>query len=179
MQTIITPLATWLYLLIFLPPALFLHLRSRRRMSTVDAEKSLAKRSKWASVSLAVLYYLLIVALIAMQSLVLARLVAANLGIGLLPFTYVGLLVALGVHIWVQRTPGGGSLVAANTLWWVVLAAVLIVTVVGVSKEGLRSTTNAHSEEEYPYTDRITDDATMVGVSFVVAMLEVGSYFLK
>lgn len=109
-----------------------------------------------------------------MQSLVLARMSAAHLGIGLLPFTYIGLVVAPVLHFLTGHgfSKHGLLLVAANAAWWFLLAVVTIVSVAAVAKEGKGSRSMAYAELKYPYSDEITDEATMVAVEIILGILE-------
>jgi hypothetical protein len=126
---IVEPLATWIFL------ALMLVLLAKRLSNSSDGHPRRGQLSSFnppdpagdgARVRrggvLAVLFYVLIVALLAVVSLELARLVVAQLGVGLLPFTYVGVLGALA-----NRLAWASSRLArlVNVAFWVLLAAAM------------------------------------------------------
>lgn len=126
------------------------------------------KRRSKAQLGLSILYFLLLLAQIAMCVLEIARLSLADLGIGLLPFTIVTLLVA-GL---LRLTRGLGGRVRgwrwANLGVWVALAATEGVKLAGEIKEG----TDARKATKYPEADEITDVAVMIGVYVVLSILE-------
>ena len=99
----------------------------------------------------------------------IVRLSLAHLGIGLLPFTFVALILAAGVRF----TGGlGGRIVGWNYLQlalWISLAVTNGVKVAEENKEG----TGARKGSKYPVADEITDVSVMIGVYAVLAVLEV------
>ena len=115
------------------------------------------------------LYYLLLLAQIAMCVLEMTRLSLAELGIGLLPFTLVTLLVAGGLRI----TDGFGGRVRGwrwiNVGVWIALAVTNGVKLA----EGLKEGVDARKGTKYPEADQITDVAVMIGVYVVLLILEV------
>ena len=98
----------------------------------------------------------------------IVRLSLAGLGIGLLPFTFVGLAIAglmratLGlrekIHIWRWLNIG----------LWVALAATNSVKIAQEVKEG----TDARKGSKYPVVDQLTDVAVMVGVYTMLVLIE-------
>jgi hypothetical protein len=121
---------------------------------------------------LAIIYYLLILAMLAMVSLEMARLVVAELGIGLLPFTYVGVLIALANRIaWRSRTVG-----LVSALYWIMLAAAMALKVAAEQAEQMGPEIRAQGvgvQGMYPTSDEVLDNSVMVGVELVLAVLEV------
>jgi hypothetical protein len=121
-----------------------------------------------------VLYYFFLVALIAMISLEIARLVDAQLGIGLLPFTYVGILLAAGLHLVMSRqTTSELRLVKCfNAVYWLLLAVVFAIKVATEVKEGLHSRDNVMPQDNYKVVDEVTDVAVMIFLAAVLVLLE-------
>ncbi|KAG7006510.1 hypothetical protein G7Y79_00014g036850 [Physcia stellaris] len=188
LDVILVPLCTWLYFLALLSSfgLCLSHQGTRRSLGRQDSDgynayvdANTAKRqplwppwkgrSKIYTTSL-ILYYLLIIAQFLMCILEIVRLSLAQLGIGLLPFTFVALIV-------------GGSMRASMGLrgkvmmwrWlnvglWVALAITNSVKIAQEVKEG----TAARKGSKYPVVDQLTDVSVMVGVYTVLAMLEIG-----
>jgi hypothetical protein len=105
--------------------------------------------------------------MLAMFSLELARLSLAKLGVGLLPFTYVGILAAAAVHlVWHRRI-----MRAASALFWVMLAVAMSIKVAAYAREG--GGTRTGTQHKYPVSDEITDNAVMIGVEGFLALGEV------
>ena len=103
-----------------------------------------------------------------MCTLEIVRLSLAHLGFGLLPFTYVTLLLAL----WVYWTKGIGGRVQPwrylNVGAWAALAVVNAVKLAEEVKEGV----DTRKETKYPMVDQVTDVAVMVVVYAVLIGLE-------
>lgn len=99
----------------------------------------------------------------------ITRLSLAHLGIGLLPFTFVGLLVAAMLRF----TDGMGGRVRgwrwANLALWVVLAGMNGVKIAEEVKEGI----DTRKGTKYPESDEVIDVSVMVGVYAALAVLEV------
>lgn len=117
----------------------------------------------------AVLYHLLLLAQLLMCILEIVRLSLAHLGIGLLPFTFVTLVVAAAVRF----TDGlGGRMVGwryLNVGVWIALAVADGVKVAEEVKEGV----GMRKGSKYPVSDEITDVSVMIGVYAVLTVLEV------
>ena len=109
LDIILIPLCTWLYLfaLLILSVVSFMHNRRKRTRSNnippagqteAKAAQSLRQeyiaRKRKLHITGLVLYYFLLTAVTALTALEIARLKKADLGIGLLPFTFVTLLFA-------------------------------------------------------------------------------------
>ena len=115
------------------------------------------------------LYGLLILAQALMCTLEIVRLSLALIGIGLLPFTYVGLLVAFALRFSQRlRRPIQNWRWASLSLW-VSLAVANGVKLSGELKEGI----NLRKGTKYPMIDQITDVAVMIGVLVFLSVLEV------
>ncbi|KXH69555.1 hypothetical protein CSAL01_10435 [Colletotrichum salicis] len=152
--------------------------------TSIPVTKSPSVAIKIASI----IYYILIVATLAMVSLEIARLIVAQLGIGLLPFTYVGILAALALHVAAASTTTasrlGGLRVysgdarwrwtvkGVNILYWVMLMCVMAIKVASQAEEQNVLGIRTGQQAQYPISDSITDNATMVGVELVLSILE-------
>ena len=182
LDVIVEPLPTWIFLalLLALLPVRLSGLRRQRRVrpsfsfnpdAQRKSESGSAAHRGVLSRALAVLYYLLIIAMVAMVSLELARLVAAELGIGLLPFTYVGVLAAVATRLtWRSRTA-----VLVNVLYWVMLAAAMALKTAAEQEEQMgpdARVKNVTTQGMYPSSDEVIDNAVMVGVEVLLAVLE-------
>ena len=100
----------------------------------------------------------------------IVRLSLAHLGIGLLPFTFVAIILA-GV---MRLTRGLQGRVLgwrwANLALWVALAVMDGVKIAEEVKEGM----GARKGTKYPVVDEVTDVGVMVGVYVVLGVLEIG-----
>ena len=116
-----------------------------------------------------ILYFLFILAATGMCVLEITRLDLANLGIGLLPFTFVTLITAAAV----RYTKGLGSRSfgwrLTNLGAWIALAVTNGVKVAEEAKEG----TGARKGSGYPMSDQLTDVSVMVGVYTILVLLEI------
>lgn len=108
--------------------------------------------------------------MLAMVSLEIARLDIAELGIGLLPFTYVGVIVAGVGHVLTEKR---ASIVRGlGVLYWLMLAVAMALKVAAlVEEEGTHNRVEVASK--YPLGDEVTDLSVMLGVEIVLALLEV------
>lgn len=99
----------------------------------------------------------------------IVRLSLANLGIGLLPFTFVTLLMAAVVRF----TRGLRGRIAGwryvDVAVWIALAVTNGVKVAEERKEGL----GARKGSKYPVSDEVTDVSVMIGVYAVLVLLEI------
>ncbi|KAI4252447.1 MAG: hypothetical protein LQ352_004295 [Teloschistes flavicans] len=179
LDTILIPLCTWLYLLSL---ALIFALPTRRAVATTNpsldldtlandhAVKPLARHRRKLRLVLTVLYYGLLLAQTLMCVLEIVRLSLAHLGVGLLPFTFVTLLVAGALRV----TRGLKGRMVGGWRWatvgvWIALAVANGVKVAEEVKEGA----GTRKGSKYPEADEITDVAVMVGVYAVLMVLEV------
>lgn len=153
---------------IFIISALFKS-NAWRRSSPGDDISKLPKMHGKVHRAFKVLYGLLILAQALMCTLEIVRLSLALLGIGLLPFTYVGLLIAFALRF-SQRFRGPIQKWRwASLFLWVSLAVANVVKLSGELKEGI----NSRKGTKYPMIDQITDIAVMIGVFVVLGVLEV------
>lgn len=178
LDTVLVPLCTWLYLLVVVVLAASGARRAtgvhRAHKTSDDVEvDGLAdgghKRSRGiAHKAFSILYYLLLLAQVLMCVLEITRLSLAHLGIGLLPFTFVSLILAFALHF----TRGLKGRVLgwkwANVAVFIALAVTNGVKIAEEVKEG----TQQRKGSKYPESDEITDVAVMVGVYAALATLE-------
>ena len=180
LDVIVEPLTTWTFLLLLLA-LLPMRLAARRshttrlskaeRSSTVADHSSRHQKPSIISRVLSVLYYVLIVAMIAMLSLEIARLIVAELGIGLLPFNYLGIILVLLNRItWKSKT----SRLANIFFWTVLLITTALKTAAEQSEQDspYRRVKGITTQGQYPTSDEALDNAIMVGVQLVLATLE-------
>lgn len=103
------------------------------------------------------------------MTLEIVRLELIHFGIGLLPFVYVGLIVAAGLY-WSEGVKGrvrGWQVI--NAVIWIGGIVMSVVKVVGLTKEGIDS----RKGSKYPLSDQVTDIAVMAGVYAAITILEV------
>jgi hypothetical protein len=196
LDTILVPLCTWLYLLaLIIPFPIFLFTRRpdckiyivpRESPKATEAgadtdpntelstAKPLPRRRSPCHMVLQVLYYLLILAQILMCILEITRLSLASLGIGLLPFTIVGILIAGLVHLFSTRfrdKSSRGWTKVLNTAYWTALVVVEVLKIVEETKEGV----GTRKGTKYPMSDEVIDVGVMVGVYVALAVLELAT----
>jgi hypothetical protein len=108
-----------------------------------------------------------------MVTLEIVRLSLIYYGIGLLPFSYVALIIGFILHATnglkgrIERRMWRG----ANTFVWVGLLAVSVVKTAGLvmmENNGIYRTGS-----KYPMSDQVIDVGVMAGVYLVIAVLEV------
>ena len=178
LDTILVPLCTWLYLLVVVVLAALGARRSpgirRAHKTSEDVEvDGLADRGHKrghgiAHKAFSILYYLLLLAQVLMCVLEITRLSLAHLEIGLLPFTFVSLILAFALHLtrgFRGRVPGWKW---ANLAVFIALAITNGVKIAEEVKEG----TQQRKGSKYPESDEIIDVAVMVGVYAALAILE-------
>jgi hypothetical protein len=108
-----------------------------------------------------------------MQTVEVVRLCLEYFGVGLLPFSYVGLVFGLVVHATngLRGRIQGFMWIASNTLLWVGLMIVNLVktaALVQMEKRGIYRT-----DTKYPISDWVTDAAVMAGLYLFLAVLEI------
>lgn len=182
------PLVSWIYLLlsfIVLLPLLFISFGRNQRRYPEGPEggkeeiAAPARSRKVLRTIFRVLYYFLILALVAMISLEIARLVDAQLGIGLLPFLYPAYIFAAGFRAvvdfkWVATGRKYGVVVkVVNELFWLMLIVVFAIKVGAYSLQGLNSRDGRSPVDNYKVVDEVTDVGVMIGVALVLAVMEV------
>jgi len=191
LDTILVPLCAWLYLLA-LVILLVLHSQRPRNVtnqfSSTLSSKFYSSSNQTADVgvnalsdgdqrrrhskthtALSILYLLLVLAQILMCILEIVRLSLTHLGAGLLPFTFVTLVIASTLRL----TQGFRGRIKgwrwANLAVWIALAVANGVKIAEEVKEG----TGARKGSKYPVSDEITDVSVMIGVYAALAVLEV------
>ena len=182
-DVIVEPLATWIYLLLAIPLLVLSSIVVFDSTTSKPVNPS-DNNSPWPAspshkrwrVVLWTVYAFFIVALLAMVSLEIARLVTAELGIGLLPFTYAGILLAVALHA--LNSVGNKSRTfkymakGANLLYWMMLVVVFAIKVATYVKEGVDSRNNIYPVDQYKVSDEVIDVSTMIGVAVVLAIVE-------
>ncbi len=192
LDTILIPLYSWLYLIAILTlfalfsrqarasytqPSKF-HMvhgfRSHKKTADIDIQEESAlevPRRRYGKIHLvfSILYYLLLLAQILMCVLEIVRLSLAHLGIGLLPFTFVAIIVAGAMRLTrgVQGRVRGWRW--ANLALWIALAITNGVKIAEEVKEG----TGMRKGTKYPVVDELTDVSVMIGVYAVLGILEI------
>lgn len=190
LDTILVPLCTWLYLAALIALAVigtrrltgaphqssgrFSGSRFHSNKTTGDVEineyetEDQSRRHGKMHKALSILYYLLLLAQALMCILEIVRLSLTHLGVGLLPFTFIPLIVAAALRF----TNGLSGRIFGwrylNLAVWIALAVTNGVKVAGETKEG----TGARKGSKYPVSDEITDVSVMIGVYVVLAVLE-------
>jgi len=110
-----------------------------------------------------------------MEVLEIVRLELLKFGIALLPFVFVGLLLAGALH-W---TEGGGGRIrgwqAINAVIFVGGIIVNVLKVAGLAKEGI----DGRKGSKYSVADQVTDVAVIAGVYVVLAILELALGFWR
>jgi len=180
LDTILVPLCTWLYLLALVILFAMGTRRSTRSngfhpsKATEDAEsdglsENRTRRRNKTHMVLSILYFLLLLAQILMCVLEIVRLALAHLGIGLLPFTFVTLILAGTLRF----TDGiMGEIHAWRWANLAVFIALVVTNGVKVSEE-TKEGTGQRKGSNYPGSDEIIDVSVMIGVYATLAILEV------
>lgn len=123
-----------------------------------------------------------------MISLEIARLSAAQLGIGLLPFSYVGVLLAAGVHfmsrtsskevqpistrVALSRTKAKWILRCCSAMFWVLLLVAMSIKAAAAKMEENAGLVRKGVQANYPVDDSFVDNLTMACVEGVLVLLE-------
>jgi len=170
-DVILVPLSTWIFLVMIL----FTLLNARRRhsrgkaASEVDVDHPITAPPHRNRVYSA-FYSFLIIAAIAMTALEIARLVSDDLGVGLLPFTFVGIIFATTLHFshGLHGRISEREWPILNATFWLLMVITLAVKISEEMKEG----SGARKGSMYPESDEIIDVATMLGVFSVLAILD-------
>ncbi|KAF5368846.1 hypothetical protein D9758_002950 [Tetrapyrgos nigripes] len=117
------------------------------------------------------LYFALVIAAFAMSLLEIARLVAENLGVGLLPITSVALVFAL-IIIWKERKMRTQTMAGILAAYWLFLTVVETVKSVRlhVLEEKLPTTAK---DSKYPSSDQFLDNVVMLGLFLVFFLYEI------
>ena len=115
--------------------------------------------------------------MLAIVSLEIARDSVAQLGIGLLPFSYVGILVALLIHIFTRstmqtRTRAAHLLRSCNSLFWIMLLVGQAIKAASAKIEENMGYLRSSQQAKYPVDDTFVDNLTMACVDLVLAILE-------
>lgn len=183
LDTIVVPLPTWAFVLLLLAllPQRMNPTRQRRASSIlkptkpienerahyVDAE--LAPRPAVHTRILTALYYLIVAAMVALVSIEIAQLSSKDIGIGLLPFSYVGFVAVLANRLqWKTRMAR-----IENAIFWVLMGIVLTLKVAAtVIESDSPPEGSGEGSRIYPGGNGIVVISVMVGFSFALAVLE-------
>jgi len=108
-----------------------------------------------------------------MHILEIVRLSLLQYGLGLLPFAFVALVLALGTHAVqsVRDRMRESWFISINTFVWAGLCIASVLKVVGLALE--QNNGEKRIGSKYPVSDQLLDVAVMAGVYFVLAVLEV------
>ncbi|TFK73340.1 hypothetical protein BDN72DRAFT_854790 [Pluteus cervinus] len=172
-DTILVPLPTWILLFAL---AIFTLLLPSSLSLAVRPPRAWPARRHWMLRYLDGVYYFDIFVIVAMQSIEIGRLDAAQLGVGLLPFVYVGCAVAALMRgtrgLWGYVT--GAS--AGCLLFWLLSMCVMVVKVVALARFGTHGSL-ARTGSAYPVPDQITDLAVMVPFYALLVGMEAWGLF--
>ncbi|TLS25271.1 hypothetical protein PpBr36_07090 [Pyricularia pennisetigena] len=178
-DTILMPLPTWLlitslFLLVVIFPA-----------TEQTGRPRAGNPRQWVRRGALGGYYFFALAAAGMQLLEVGRLVAANLGVALLPFATAGTVLVIAVRglsdetLPLQRS----AAMAASVVFWTLgmcMAAVKVAALtrfMGDPEEGGVSP-QARQSTAYPVVDQIIDNAVLVGLYALLAVLESIMYFV-
>jgi hypothetical protein len=108
-----------------------------------------------------------------MQTVEIVRLSLIYYGIGLLPFSYVALIIGLILHATngLRGRMEGWMWKGANTLVWIGLLVMSVVQTAGLVK--MENNGIYRTGSKYPMSDQVLDVAVMAGIYLVIAILEV------
>ncbi|CZT43320.1 uncharacterized protein RSE6_03335 [Rhynchosporium secalis] len=168
-DVVLIPIPIWLALaLLPILIALSLHHRKQNYDPSTAYLRAVPRRN-WGFITTSAVYYILIVANALMMTLEIVRLELIHFGIGLLPFMYAGLLIALLLH-WSEGVKGKvRGWQAVNAVIWIGGIVMSVVKVVGLNNEGIDS----RKGSKYPLSDQVTDVSVMAGLYAVATILEV------
>lgn len=183
LDTVVVPLPTWIllgFLLIILPGRL--NPRRQRRASSIlkptkpieneraqTMEFDTSPRPAIHTRVLAALYYIIVLAIVAMVSVELAQLSEANFGVGLLPFSYVGLAVVVANRLTWTAT----ATRIENAVFWILFGTALTLKVAAQIVESDEAVAAGSRDVKiYPGGSGIVVVSVMVGLSFALAALE-------
>jgi len=169
-DTILVPLPTWLLIALLLIFSLALR-------APLDAKaKRWTYKRRWHRVVHLVVYYFFIAVVLLMESVEVARLAQINFGLGLIPFVYVGCVIAAAG----QATKGLGHRLrgwqVANAVFW---AASLAVSVAKVAALNALPRDEAYRREEGPYgvSHQVTDLTILIAFYALLFVYEIALLF--
>ncbi|EKG12424.1 hypothetical protein MPH_10541 [Macrophomina phaseolina MS6] len=182
-DTVVVPLPAWIllgYLLISLPRRLNPQ-RGRRASSILKPTKPIenerahtvefgaSPRPALHTRVLTGVYASSVAAMVAAVSVELAKLSKAKFGVGLVPFSYMGIAAVIANRLkWKTRVTR-----VENAAFWVLLGAAWTLKVaVQIMESDKAMVTADRKEEGYPGSSGIIVVSVMVGLSFALAVLE-------
>jgi len=155
LDVILIPLPTW-FLLFFIYLYLFQSPRPGYRTENLP---------KWISIG----YLFFLLAFIGMASLEIARLAVANLGVGMLPFTLVGLGIAFAM-VYLRNKDGRrcAAFLAPYFLLLSTMEALKVHRLIEIQRQ-----IDTIKGSKYPVSDWLTDVIVMLALSALCAILEI------
>ncbi|KAF3026342.1 hypothetical protein E8E14_005168 [Neopestalotiopsis sp. 37M] len=173
-DTILVPTPTWLYMVAL--PILFFLTPKQRSLSSPLSKKwwssVLSKstwRSSWGRILVFVAYYFVVAVLVLMQTVEVLGLARIQLGVGLVPFAYVGFAGAVAM----QATDGVFRRIrgywAAAVALWVAGAAITALKITGVLGLGLEGSL-ARQDTTYATVHQFTD-LIILGSFYILAVV--------
>ncbi|KAK7462774.1 hypothetical protein VKT23_007358 [Stygiomarasmius scandens] len=117
-----------------------------------------------------IVYFVLVIAAFAMSLLEIARLVAENLGVGLLPITPVALFIAM-IIIWKERKMRTRTMGSILAVYWLFLTVVETVKSVRLHLLEEKNPTTMENSR-YPSSDQFLDNVVMLGLFLVFFVYE-------
>lgn len=193
-DTILIPLPVWI-VLVLIPLIVVLGIVRGRSApprplsvhnSTSHGSRNKRLRTRGYTIT-EVIYFILLVAILALQILEIARLASAGYGVALLPFALLApILAALfhGINTPVSR-PSSSARSAPHVCcyvrsrYWLVVNIILLlgegvmncVKIAGLAQQP-RSVRQLRVHGDYPWADQVTDLAVIIALYFIVLALE-------
>jgi len=168
-DAVLVPLPTWILMALLAVFALIF------RTSLAGPRR--ASPRCWARTAALVIYYFSIGVVILMETVEIARLARAGLGIGLLAFVYVGCLAAIAA----QATDGGKRALAgwqlASLVFWALGLCITSAKHAALGKFGT-SGRFARVGSAYPVADQLTDLMVLLISYALLVGVEVALWFL-
>ncbi len=150
-DTVIVPVPTWVFIItLAILPLLF------RAPLALPAAATRAPAKRWVRLAVLVTYYFFVFVIILMETVEIARLATAQLGVALLPFVYVGSLLAAAL---VATDGARGRLRGwplAALLFWVLSLCITAAKLAAVARFPTDGDL-ARNDSAYPVSHQITD----------------------
>lgn len=133
---------------------------------------------RWVRLSALSVYFFCIVVIVLMETIEVARLVRADLGVGLVPFVYVGCLIAISLQatdaLW-GRLRGWQ---VSGTLFWLLSFCITTVKAVAVGRFGTKGPL-ARKGSKYPVEDQLTDLIVLVIFYAILVAMQIILVYVK
>ncbi|KAH8887676.1 hypothetical protein GQ53DRAFT_606715, partial [Thozetella sp. PMI_491] len=167
-DAVLVPLPAWIYFAALLLCAVIFP-------SALSSQRTPPPR-RWVQKTFVVAYYFCIGVIVLMESVEIGRLAAASLGVGLVPFIYVGCAVACAL----QATDGlwghAKGFQVAGALFWALSLCITSVKLAAVVRFGVTGPL-ARLDTAYPISDQVTDLAVELPFYALLVALEVSLVF--